>query len=391
MFIDFFHHLRAADIPVSLQEYLLLMRALDRDLADRSVDKFYVLARACLVKDERHIDRFDRAFAEVFRGITSLDDTPGQTVPDDWLKALAKRHLSDAERRELEALGGWEKIMEELQKRLAEQKSAHHGGNKWIGTGGTSPFGNNGYNPAGIRIGQHGPGNNRAIKVWDRRDYKDLDDDVELGTRNMKVALRKLRKFARQGTPDELDLEQTINRTAHHGYLDIHMRPERRNAVNVLMLFDVGGSMDWHIETAEQLFSAARSEFKSLEYYYFHNCIYERLWQDNSRRRTNMTSTLEVFHTYPASYKVIIVGDAYMSPYELTMPGGSVEHMNAEPGLIWLTRLTSIYKSVIWLNPMAQEAWPHSPSISLVKKAMHGRMYPLTIAGLEAGMRELLC
>lgn len=393
MFLTFFTELRDARVPVTLKEYLTLLEALQADLAGRKVEDFYYLSRAALVKDERHLDRFDQVFGHVFKGLDlmadALDAQKAQ-IPEEWLRLISERYLTEEEKAKIEALGGWEKIMEELKKRLEEQKGRHQGGNKWIGTGGTSPFGAYGYNPAGIRIGQHESRHRRAIKVWDKREFKDLADDVELGVRNIKVALRRLRKFAREGAAEELDLDGTIRGTAHKGYLDIHMRPERRNAVKVLMFFDVGGSMDWHIRTAEELFSAARTEFKHLEYFYFHNCLYEAVWRDNARRWTEKTKTWDVLHTYPADYKVIFVGDASMSPYEITHVGGAVEHMNDEAGAAWLRRLTGIYTHCVWLNPVPQEHWEWTPSIRMIKQLMEGRMYPMTLEGLDAAMRELM-
>ncbi len=391
MFTTFFHELKAAKIPVSLREYLTLMQALGADLASRRVEDFYYLARACLVKDERHLDRFDQVFGHVFKGLDLMSETGTAEIPAEWLRAVAELNLTDEQKREIEALGGWDKIMEELQKRLDEQKGRHQGGNKWIGTGGTSPFGAYGYNPAGIRIGQKESRHQRAIKVWDKREFRDLDENVEIGTRNIKVALRRLRQFARTGAAEELDLDGTIRSTAHKGYLDIHLRPERRNAVKVLMFFDVGGSMDWHIKGVEELFSAARTEFKHLEYFYFHNCIYEGVWRDNARRWTDKTATMDVLHTYPADYKVFVVGDASMSPYEISHPGGSVEHMNPEPGAAWLKRLTDVYPHAVWLNPVADEQhWSWTPSIGMIQRLMGGRMYPLTLDGLDRAMRELM-
>jgi uncharacterized protein len=354
------------------------------------VEYFYYLSRAALVKDERHLDKFDQVFGHVFKGLDLMAEAVEAQVPEEWLRSLARLYLTEEEKAKIEALGGWEKIMEELKKRLAEQKGRHQGGKKWIGTGGTSPYGADGYNPAGVRIGQKTNRNNRAIKVWDKREYKDLDDQVELGTRNIKVALRRLRRFARDGAPDELDLDNTIKGTAHKGYLDIHMRPERRNTVKVLMFFDVGGSMDWHIKTAEELFSAARTEFKHLEYFYFHNCLYESVWKDNRRRFTDRTPTWNVMHKYAHDYKIIFVGDASMSPYEIVMPGGSVEHVNEEAGSVWLERITRLYPHVVWLNPVAQKHWSYSESITVIKKAMNDRMFPLTIEGLDGAMRELV-
>ena len=390
MFATFFHELRTARVPVSLKEYLTLMEALQADLAGRRVQDFYYLSRATLVKDERHLDRFDQVFGHVFKGLDLMSEAAEAQIPEERLRAVSQLYLSDEEKKKIEELGGWEKIMEELQKRLAEQKGRHQGGSKWIGTGGTSPYGAYGYNPAGIRIGQKENRNFRAIKVWDKREFRDLDDTVELGTRNIKVALRRLRRFAREGAAEELDLDGTIKGTAHKGYLDIHMRPERRNTVKVLMFFDVGGSMDWHIKGAEELFSAARTEFKHLEYFYFHNCLYEGVWKDNARRHSDRTPTWDVLHTYPSDYKVIFVGDASMSPYEITVPGGSVEHMNEEPGAQWLRRVTDVYSHAVWLNPIPEQNWSWTPSIKLVRDLFEGRMYPLTLEGLDEAMRELM-
>ena len=363
---------------------------MEADLANRRVEDFYYLDRTALVKDERHLDRFDQVFGHVFKGLDLMADTQDVALTEEWLRAMSELYLTDEEKAKIEALGGWDKIMEELQKRLAEQKGRHQGGNKWIGTGGTSPYGAYGYNPAGIRIGQDKNRNFRAVKVWDKREYKDLADDVELGTRNIKVALRRLRRFAREGAAEELDLDGTIKGTAHKGYLDIHMRPERHNAVKVLMFFDVGGSMDWHVKGAEELFSAARTEFKHLEYFYFHNCLYESVWKDNRRRWTERTPTWDVLHKYPADYKVIFVGDAAMSPYEVTQPGGAVEHMNPEAGVTWLKRVTQIYESAVWLNPVAEQHWGWTQSTMMIRQLMGDRMYPLTLEGLDRAMRELM-
>ena len=390
MFTTFFNELRAARIPVTLKEYLTLIEALEANCAGRRVEDFYYLARASLVKDERHLDRFDQVFGAVFKGLETLAETAEAEIPAEWLRAVSELHLSEEDKARIAELGGWEKIMEELARRLAEQKGRHAGGSKWIGTGGTSPFGAYGYNPAGIRIGQHESRHRRAIKVWDKREFRDLADDVELGVRNIKVALRRLRKFAREGAAEELDLEATINGTAHKGYLDIHLRPERRNAVKVLMFFDAGGSMDWHVKAAEELFSAARAEMKHLEYFYFHNCLYEDVWRDNARRWTERTPTWQILHTYPADYKVIFVGDASMSPYEIIHVGGSVEHMNPEPGAAWLDRVTAVYSHCVWLNPIAEAHWDWTPSIAIVRRLMGGRMFPLTLEGLDAAMRELM-
>jgi uncharacterized protein with von Willebrand factor type A (vWA) domain len=389
MLVTFFHELRSAGIPVTLREYLSLMEALDADLADKKVEDFYYLSRAALIKDERNLDKFDRVFAHVFKGLELMSDTQIAEIPEDWLKLLAERVFTEEEKAQIEALGGWEKIMEELKKRLEEQKGRHEGGNKWIGTGGTSPYGAYGYNPAGVRIGQEGNRNFRAVKVWDKREFKDLDDTVELGTRNIKLALRRLRQFARQGAAEELDLDKTIKSTAHEGYLHLEFRPERRNTVKVLIFFDVGGSMDWHIKVCEELFSAARSEFKHMEYYYFHNCLYESVWRNNVRRHAERVPTWEVLHTYPADYKVIFVGDASMSPYEVTTPGGSVEHWNDEAGAIWLDRVAQIYKNAVWLNPVEEHLWSYTPSITMIGQIMEGRMFPLTLEGLDGAMKEL--
>lgn len=390
MFSTFFHELKAAKVPVTLREYLTLMEALVADLAERRVEDFYYLARACLVKDERYLDRFDQVFGHVFKGLDLMSGGETAAIPEEWLRSISELHLTAEQKAEIEALGGWEKIMEELQKRLAEQKGRHSGGNKWIGTGGTSPFGAYGYNPAGVRIGQKESRNQRAIKVWDKREFKDLDDSVEIGTRNIKVALRKLRHFARTGAADELDLDDTIRSSAQKGYIDIKMRPERHNAVKVLMFFDVGGSMDWHIKEVEELFSAARTEFKHLEFYYFHNCLYEGVWRDNQRRWNEKTPTWEVLHTYPADYKVVFVGDASMSPYEITHAGGAVEHMNPEAGAVWIRRVTDIYPHAVWLNPVAEAHWGWTHSIGVMSRLMGGRMFPLTLEGLDRAMRELM-
>ena len=389
MFINFFQELRSANIPVSLREYLTLIEAVDSDVIEQKVEDFYYLSRAALVKDETNLDKFDRVFSHVFKGLDSLEEGDLAQIPEEWLKKLTEKFLTEEEKEQIEALGGWEKIMETLQKRLEEQKERHEGGNKWIGTGGTSPFGAYGYNPEGVRIGQKEGRHGKAVKVWDKREYKNLDDSVELGTRNIKVALRRLRKFARDGQPTELDLDDTIKSTAHHGYLDIKMVPERKNKINVLIFFDIGGSMDSHIKLCEELFSAARSEFKNMEYFYFHNCLYEYVWKDNKRRHNERMNTWDVLHKYPSDYKVIFVGDASMSPYEITYAGGSVEHWNEEPGGIWLERLQQIYESVIWLNPVGEQHWQYTPSIELIQQIIHNRMFPLTLEGLDNAMREL--
>jgi uncharacterized protein len=390
MFVTFFHELRRAGLPVTLKEYLALLEGLEADVAQRRVEDFYFLSRACLVKDERNLDRFDRVFGQVFKGLEALPEGIEAEIPEEWLRLVSELHLSEEDKKKIAELGGWEKIMETLKKRLEEQKEWHAGGSKWIGTGGTSPYGAYGYNPAGVRIGQKESRHRRAIKVWDKREFRDLDETVELGTRNIKVALRRLRMFARQGSTEELDLAGTIRGTAEKGYLDIRMVPERHNAVKVLMFFDVGGSMDWHVKCAEELFSAARSEFKHLEYYYFHNCLYEEVWRHNARRASERTPTWDVLHTYPADYKVVFIGDASMSPYEITHAGGSVEHMNDEAGATWLGRVTSEYKHCVWLNPIPEQHWNWTHSIGMVRNLMGGRMYPLTLQGLDSAIGELM-
>jgi uncharacterized protein with von Willebrand factor type A (vWA) domain len=389
MFLSFFHELRRAGIPVSLKEHLGLMEAMAADLAGRRVEDFYYLARTVLVKDERHLDRFDQVFGHVFKGLDYVNELLAAEIPEDWLRALSEKFLTEEEKQQIEALGGWEKLMETLRERLEEQKERHEGGNKWIGTAGTSPFGAYGYNPEGVRIGQKEGRHGRAVKVWDKREYKNLDDDVELGTRNIKIALRRLRKFAREGAAELLDLDDTIRSTAHKGYLDIKMVPERHNAVKVLLFFDVGGSMDPHIKVCEELFSAARAEFKHMEYFYFHNCLYEGVWKDNRRRHSEVLPTWEVLHTYPSDYKVIFVGDATMSPYEITYPGGSVEHWNEEAGAVWLDRVCRTWEHVVWLNPVAERHWDYTPSTELIRQIISDRMFPLTLGGIDKAMREL--
>src|SRR6266699_542992 len=390
MFLQFFTSLRDAQVPVSLREYLTLMEALNVDLAEQTVENFYYLSRVSLVKDERNLDKFDRVFGTVFKGLESLLDAIEKAdIPAEWLKKLAEKYLTEEEKKQIEAMG-WDKLMETLRQRLKEQQGRHQGGNKWIGTAGTSPFGAHGYNPEGVRIGQEKNRNFRAVKVWDRREFKDLDGNVELGIRNIKIALRRLRKFARTGAPDELDLDHTIRDTAHKGYLDIHMRPERHNAVKVLLFFDVGGSMDWHIKITEELFSATRTEFKHMEHFYFHNCLYERVWKENRRRFQQTTPTFDVLHKYPHDYKVVIVGDASMSPYEITAPGGSVEHFNEEAGSVWLERITRTYPAAVWLNPVAQRHWDYSESTTLIRRLFSERMFPITIEGLDGAMKELV-
>ena len=390
MLLPFFTALRDAKVPVSMKEWLHLMEAMDKDLAGRKVDDFYHLSRAVLVKDEKHYDRFDQVFGKVFAGIESVGagEEPSLDVPEDWLKLLNEKFLTDEEKAEIEALGGFDKLMETLKQRLEEQKGRHEGGNKWVGTGGTSPFGHGGYNPEGVRVG--GPGKQgRAVKVWEKREYRNLDDQVELGTRNIKVALRRLRRFARQGALDELDMDATIDGTARQGWLDIHMRPERRNTIKVLLFLDIGGSMDAHVKMCEELFSAARTEFKHLEFFYFHNCLYEGVWKDNRRRHNEKIPTWEVLNKYPADWRAIFVGDATMSPYEVTMPGGSVEHWNEEAGAVWMKRATQQWDKVAWLNPTAERYWNYSASVGMVRELVDERMYPLTLDGLEKAMRAL--
>ena len=390
MLLPFFTALRDARVPVSMKEWLHLMEAMDRDVAGRQVDDFYHLSRAVLVKDEKHYDRFDQVFGKVFAGIETVGagDEPSLDVPEDWLKLLNEKFLTDAEKAEIEALGGFDKLMETLKQRLEEQQGRHEGGNRWIGTGGTSPFGHGGYNPEGVRVG--GPGRHgRAVKVWEKREYRNLDDQVELGTRNIKVALRRLRRFARQGAPDELDMDATIDGTARQGWLDIHMRAERRNTIKVLLFLDIGGSMDAHVKMCEELFSAAKTEFKHLEFFYFHNCLYEGVWKDNRRRHEQKIPTWEVLNKYPGDWRAIFVGDATMSPYEVTMPGGSVEHWNEEAGAVWMKRATQQWDKVAWLNPSPERYWSYSASVGLVRELVDERMYPLTLEGLEKAMRAL--
>ncbi|MXN63700.1 VWA domain-containing protein [Stappia sp. GBMRC 2046] len=389
MFITFFEALKSAGLPVSLREYLTLMRALDADLAERRVEDFYYLARASLVKDESNLDKFDRVFGHVFKGLDLMSEVETAEIPEEWLRKLAEKHLSEEEKAEIEALGGWDKLMETLKKRLEEQKGRHQGGSKWIGTAGTSPFGAYGYNPEGIRIGQDESRHRRAVKVWDKREFKDLDDTVELGTRNIKVALKRLRKFAREGAAEELDLDETIRSTAHKGLLDIKMRPERHNTVKVLLFLDIGGSMDDHVRICEELFSAARGEFKVMEHFYFHNCLYEFVWKENHRRHSERIPTWDVLHKYPHDYKIVFVGDASMSPYEIAYPGGSVEHWNEEAGATWLKRVAELYPKTVWLNPVREKHWDYTHSIQMIRELMGERMYPLTIEGLEEAMKEL--
>ena len=390
MLTDFFLELKSGGVPVSVREYLVLLEAMQAGLADYRVEGFYHLARTCLVKDESNYDKFDRVFAAYFKGIADLPEGMIATIPDDWLKKQAELLLSDEDKKLVESLGGWEKLMETLKQRLEEQKGRHQGGSKWIGTAGTSPFGAYGYNPEGVRIGQEGSRNRSAVKVWDERQFRNLDDSVELGTRNIKVALRRLRRFAREGAAEELDLDDTIRSTARNaGWLDIRMVPERHNAVKVLLFLDIGGSMDDHIRVCEELFSAARGEFKHLEYFYFHNFLYESVWKDNKRRNSERFGTFPLMHTFPHDYKVIFVGDATMSPYEIAYPGGSVEHHNEEAGAVWLQRVLDVYPKAVWLNPQPEDRWDYYESIRMTKQLMGDRMFPLTLAGLEGAMREL--
>jgi len=390
MLIPFFLMLRDGGMKTSITELLTLLDAMKRGLAGESVDDFYYLARAALVKDESQLDRFDRIFGAYFKGIEdSLADLFAD-IPEEWLRHQAELLLTDEERAQIEAMGGFEELMKALAERLDEQDDRHEGGNKWIGTAGTSPFGAYGYNPEGVRVGQAGSRNRSAVKVWDKRDYRNLDDSVELGTRNIKVALRRLRKFAREGAADQLDLEDTIDKTARNGgMLDIRMVPERHNAVKVLLCLDIGGSMDDHVRICEEMFSAARSEFKHLEYFYFHNFIYESMWKDNRRRHQERIPTLDITHKYGADYKLVFVGDATMSPYEIVYAGGSVEHWNDEPGAMWIKRLLSTFPKAIWLNPEPRARWDFTPSVKLTRELMDDRMYPLTIAGLDEGMKAL--
>jgi uncharacterized protein len=390
MFHSLIAQLRTAGLPVSITEYLTLLGAMRANVAAYSVDDFYYLSRATLVKDERHLDRFDRVFAQVFKGLEPQSGVAPQEIPEEWLRLVSEKILTPEEMAEIQALGGFEKLMETLRQRLEEQKERHEGGSKWIGTGGTSPFGANGYNPEGVRIGQKESRHRRAVKVWDKRDFKDLDGDIELGTRNMKVALRKLRRFARQGAATELDLPGTIHATANNaGTLDLKMVPERHNAVKILLLLDVGGSMDDHVKISQELFSAVRAEFKHLEYFYFHNCVYERVWKENRRRDESSLSTFELMRTYGRDYKLIFVGDATMSPYEIIQPGGSVEHWNGESGRAWIDRLTHHFRKNAWLNPSREEHWRYTHSTQLLHELVEGRMFPLTVSGIDDMTKEL--
>lgn len=388
MFLAFLDELRTAGIAASLKEHLLLLEALDRQVIDPTPEAFYYLSRATFVKDEGLLDRFDQIFAKVFRGVAASARVSPTKLPQEWLRAVAEKYLTPEERAAIESLGSWERIMETLRERLAEQHERHQGGSKWIGTGGTSPFGNGGYNPEGVRIGGEGQ-HQRAVKVWEARDFRNLDSNRELGTRNIKVALRRLRRFARQGAADELDLDATIAGTARQGWLDVRMRPERHNAVKLLLFLDVGGSMDPFVKLCEELFSAATSELKNLEFFYFHNCIYEGVWKDNRRRYTECSATLDILRKFGPDYKVLFVGDASMSPYEITQVGGSVEHMNEEPGATWLQRVVDAYPATVWLNVLPEAQWAYSHSVEMIRALMRNRMFPLTLSGIDAAMREL--
>ena len=392
MFLNLLEGLKKAGLPVSITEYLALIEAVEAGVAGYSVEDFYFLSRATLVKDERNLDRFDRVFGQIFKDLEGSASLEGilAHIPEDWLKNLTDRLFSAEDKAKIEALGGWDKLMETLRERLAEQKERHSGGSKWIGTGGTSPFGAYGYNPEGVRVGQHESRHRRAVKVWDKREFANLDDTVEIGTRNIKVALRRLRRLARQGAATELDLDGTIRSTAHHGgLLDLQMVPERHNAVKVILFLDAGGSMDDHVKVCAELFSACRTEFKHLETYYFHNCVYETVWLDNRRRHTERLPTWQVLRTYPADYKLIFVGDASMSPYEIIQPGGAVEHWNPESGELWMRRFLETWPHAVWLNPVPQKHWAYTESIAMMRKLLDGRMYPLTLGGLDAAISEL--
>ncbi|WP_324695027.1 vWA domain-containing protein [Novosphingobium sp. RL4] len=388
MLLNFVDELRAAGIPASLKEHLVLLEALDRGVIEQTPEAFYYLSRAIFVKDEGLLDRFDQVFQKVFKGVLTDYGQQPVEMPEDWLKKVAERYFSQEEMQQIRSLGSWDEIMETLKKRLAEQEKRHSGGNKWVGTNGTSPFGHAGYNPEGIRVGGEGA-HGRAIKVWEKREFANLDNTRDLGTRNIKVALRRLRRFAREGAAEELDLEGTIRGTAKQGWLDVVMRPERHNAVKVLLFLDVGGSMDPYIQLMEELFSAASAEFKNMEFFYFHNCIYEGLWKDNRRRWSQRTPTWDVLHKYGHDYKVIFVGDAAMSPYEISHPGGSVEHMNDEAGAVWLGRIARTYPATVWLNPTPEQQWAYSSSTRMIRELVGGAMFPLTLDGLDGAMREL--
>jgi len=389
MLINFFYSLKRANVPVSIKELLDLLSAMEKNIAFGSLDDFYLLARTCLVKDEKFYDRFDRAFGAYFKNLENIDGIIEALIPEDWLRKEFEKHFTDEEKAKIESLGGLEKLIEEFKKRLEEQKERHQGGNKWIGTGGTSPFGHGGFNPEGIRVGGEG-GQGSAVKVWDERQFADLDDSVQIGTRNIKIALRRLRKFAREGSADQLDLDDTVRSTARNaGLLDIKMVPERHNAVKVLIFFDVGGSMDPYVRLCEELFSAAKTEFKHLEYFYFHNCLYDYVWKDNQRRRDEQISTYDLLNKYTSDYRVIFVGDASMAPYEINSPGGSVEYHNEEPGSAWMQRMSQTFEKLIWLNPVQEQYWDYTPSILMLRELVGGKMYPLTLAGLEKGIRLL--
>ena len=390
MLLNLFHELRAARVPVSLRELLDLIAALERNVVFADMDEFYYLARAVLVKDERHYDKFDRAFAAYFKGLENLQEHIEALIPEDWLRREFMRQLSDEERAQIQSLGGLDKLIETFKQRLKEQQKRHAGGNKWIGTGGTSPFGSGGYHPEGIRIGDGGERQGRAVKVWEQREYKNLDEDEQLNTRSIQMALRRLRQFARQGAAEEFDLPGTIEHTARDGgLLNIRMRPERRNTVKLLILFDIGGSMDAHIEECQALFSACRTEFKHLEYYYFHNFLYESVWKNNQRRNSERTPTYDLLHTYGSDWKVIVVGDASMAPYEISHAGGSVEHWNEEPGYLWMQRFMQHFDKLVWLNPYPEHAWRYTQSIGMTRELVEGEMYPMTLAGLEQAMQSL--
>lgn len=393
MFLPFFDNLRSNGVPVSLREFLSFLEGVRAGLATYDVEAFYFLARAIMVKDERHLDKFDRAFAATFEGLDAIPDEAvlnAVDIPAEWLEKLAEKHLTDAEKAEIDAMGGFDKLMETLKKRLEEQKGRHQGGSKWVGTAGTSPFGAYGYNPEGVRIGQDKSRHQRAVKVWDKREFKNLDDTVELGTRNIKVALKRLRRWARDGAAEELDLNGTIRATAEHGYLDVQTRPERRNAVKVLLFLDIGGSMDAHVKVVEELFSAAKSEFKHFEHFYFHNCLYEGVWRDNRRRWDTQTPTWEVLRTYGPDYKCIFVGDASMSPYEIAFPGGANEHWNEEAGHTWLARARDQWPNHLWINPLDERYWAYTQSIQMIQEVFGAdRMVPMTLSGIDAGMRQL--
>ncbi|MGB0410514.1 MAG: vWA domain-containing protein [Pikeienuella sp.] len=392
MFNSFFLALREAKVPCTLREYLTLLEAMNKGVAMYDVEEFYFLARAALVKDERHLDRFDQVFGQSFKGLETVGGTEGQEavdIPEEWLRKLAEKHLSPEEMAEIESMGGWDKLMETLKKRLEEQEKRHQGGSKWIGTAGTSPFGAYGYNPEGVRIGQKESRHRRAVKVWDKREFRNLDDNVEIGTRNIKVAMRRLRRWARDGAVEELDLDNTIRSTAENGYLDVKTRPERRNAVKVILFLDIGGSMDGHVKLVEELFSAASTEFKHMEYFYFHNCLYEGVWKDNARRWDQQTSTHEVLRTYGPDYKAVFVGDAAMSPYEVVQPGGAVEHWNQESGEVWLRRALDHWTSAVWINPVRENLWGYTHSTQMIQQIFADRMFSMTLQGIEGAMKEL--